>query len=156
MNIAELVRNAREDPSLFSRINVEELLESIESVKNDFLENETYETISATLFQSLTKLPINQKTVEEHCKKLVGYRFVDELHLLHKGKYVRWICHDNPSKITRGGVVVDIQFSDFGANILCRLVTGHFLRYRFDKCNTYQKLTDEEQMILMLYSSESV
>lgn len=155
MDIAELVKTAREDPSLFSRINVEELLESLESVKNDFLENETFETISENLFQSLIRLPINKNVAEEHCKKLVGYRFVDELHLLHKGKYIRWITHENPNKITRGGVVVDIQFGDFGANVLCRLVTGQFLRYRFDKCNTYQKLTDEEQMILMLYSSES-
>lgn len=156
MDIAELIKNAREDPSLFSRINVKEILESLESVKNDFLENETYGTISENVFQSLTKLPITQNDIAEHCKKLVGYRYVDELHLLHKGKYVRWITHDEPNKITRGAVVVDIQFGDFGANVLCRLVTGQFLRYRFDKCNTYQKLTDEEQMILMLYSKNSV
>jgi hypothetical protein len=152
MDIAELMKNAREDPSLFSRINVKEILESLESVKNDFLENETFGTISENVFQSLTKLPITQKMIAEHCRKLVGYRYVDELHLLHKGKYVRWITHDDPNKIARGAVVVDIQFGDFGANVLCRLMTGQFLRYRFDKCNTYQKLTDEEQMILQLIS----
>jgi len=86
------------------------------------------------------------------CEKLSGYRFVDELHLLHKGKFVRWIRHVAPDKLIKGGIVIDIQFGDFGANILCRLMTGDFIRYRFDKCNTYQKLTDEECMILTLYS----
>ena len=148
MDIAKLIKEAREDPNLLSHINVEELLKSVDSIKNDFLENQTVETISANVFDSLVRLPIDRSTIETHLAKLVGYRFVDELHLLHKGKYVRWIRHDEPDKLMKGAVVVDVQFGDFGANVLCRLMTGAFLRYRFDKCNTYQKLTDEEQLIL--------
>jgi hypothetical protein len=147
MNIADFIKEAREDPSLLSKINAAELLKS---VKNDFLENQTIESISANIFDSLTQLPLNKEIIESHFERLVGYRFVDELHLLHKGKYVRWIRHDIPDKLMKGAVVVDIQFGDFGANVLCRLMTGDFLRYRFDKCNTYQKLTDEEQLLLML------
>ena len=152
MNINEIIKEAQEDPSLLSRINVDKLLESLESVKNDFLENQTIESISANVFDSISKLSIDREIIASHCEKLIGYRFVDELHLLHKGKYVRWIRHDLPDKLMKGAVVVDIQFCDFGANVLCRLMTGNFLRYRFDKCHTYQKLTDEEQLILMLYS----
>lgn len=150
MNLSEFIREAREDPTLLSKINVTKLLESIDSTKNDFLENQTTETISATVFDSIVRLPISdKKIIASHCEKLAGYRFVDELHLLHKGKYVRWIRHDAPEKIMKGAVVTDIQFGDFGANVLCRLMTGEFLRYRFDKCNTYQKLTEEEQLLLM-------
>jgi hypothetical protein len=156
IDIAKLMREAKNDPELLSHINISELLKSIDSVKNDFLETHTFESISAELFESIVQLPIDKKTAENHCDKLVGYRFVDELHLLHKGKYIRWIRHDAPHKLMKGAVVVDIQFCDFGANILCRLMTGHFLRYRFDKCNTYQKLTDEEQLILMLYDKNSI
>ena len=154
MDIAGLIKEAREDPALFSRINIEELLTSLESVENDFLENQTVDTISANVFDSLVALPVDRSTIETHLNKLVGYRFVDELHLLHKGKYVRWIRHDEPDKMMKGAVVVDVQFGDFGANVLCRLMTGQFLRYRFDKCNTYQKLTDEEQLILMVYEHQ--
>ena len=152
MNISKLIKNAREDPLLLSNVNVEDILKSqeVDSTKYDFLENQTIETISQNVFDSIKRLPINQHTVIDHCKKLIGYRFVDELHLLHKGKYVRWIRHDQPDKIVKGGVIVDIQFGDLGANILCRLATGRFLRYRFDKCNTYQKLTEEEQLYLMV------
>lgn len=147
MEFAELIREARYDPELLSKIDTAKLLES---VKHDFLENQTLDSISANLFDSLRQLPIDRPTLDIHCKKLVGYRFVDELHLLHKGKYVRWIRHDSPDKLTKGAVVVDVQFGDLGAYVLCRLVTGEFLKYRFDTCNTYQKLSDEEQLILML------
>ena len=150
MNISDLIKEAEKDPALLSRINTTELLKSLDSVKNDFLENETIDSISKNVFDSLARLNINDGIVSDHCDKLLGYRFVDELHLLHRGKYVRWIRHDSPEKLMKGAVVVDIQFGDFGANVLCRLMTGDFLKYRFDKCNTYQKLTDNEQLILML------
>lgn len=153
MNIAELIREAQNDPELFSKIDTAKLLDSLESVKTDFLANETIESIAESVFDSISGLEIDKETVENHCKKLVGYRFVDELHILHKGKYVRWIRHDSPEKLARGAVVVDINFGDYGANILCRSVTGDFFKYRFDKCHTYQKLTDEEQLILMLGNS---
>lgn len=151
MNLSEFIREAREDPSLLSKINVTELLESIDSARNDSLENQTTETISANIYESIVNLQIKDPDlIASHCEKLAGYRFIDELHLLHKGKYIRWIRHDMPEKIMKGAVVVDIQFGDFGANVLSRLMTGEFLRYRFDKCNTYQKLTEEEQLLLML------
>ena len=151
--IAEFIREAKSDPTLLSRIDIAKIVQSFDSVKNDFLENQTIESISKDVFDSIMKLPICREVAESHCEKLAGYRFVDELHLLHKGKYVRWIRHDMPDKLMKGAVVVDIQFGDFGANILCRLMTGDFQRYRFDKCNTYHKLTDEEQLILMLNHS---
>ena len=148
--ISELIKDAKNDKTLLSNIDMDALLKTINSVKNDFLENETIQSISNNIFDSLSRLNINKKIIADYCEKLTGYRFVNELHLLHRGKYVRWIRHDNPEKLMKGAVVVDIQFGDFGANILCRLMTGDFLKYRFDKCNTYQKLSDEEQLILMI------
>lgn len=155
MNIANIIKEAQNDPELFSKIDTAKLLESIESTKNDFLANQTIDSISENVFESLVQLKLEKNTLQSHCEKLVGYRYVDELHLLHKGKYVRWIRHDTPDNLVKGAVVVDIQFGDFGANILCRLVTGDFMKYRFDKCNTYQKLTEEEQLILTIYDKST-
>jgi hypothetical protein len=152
MDIASLIKEARRDPALLSSIDINKLLQEqeVDSLKYDFLGNQSVESISENVFDSIKRLPIDKSIIATHCEKLVGYRFVDELHLLHKGKYVRWIRHDEPDKIMKGGILVDIQFGDFGANILCRSVNGMFLRYRFDKCNTYQKMTEDEQLYLMM------
>jgi len=96
MNIADIIKEAQNDPELFSKIDTAKLLESLESVKNDFLENQTIDTISTNVFDSLVQLGVDKDILKTHCEKLVGYRYVDELHLLHKGKYVRWIRHDMP------------------------------------------------------------
>ena len=149
MNISRLFKEAREDPTLISTINTKELLKSIDSEKHDYLANQTFDSISIDVFDSLVKLNVQKEFMPTILERLSGYRYVDELHLLQKGKYIRWIRHDEPEKLMKGGVVIDVQFGDFGANILCRLVTGNFLKYRFDKCNTYQKLTEEDCMFLM-------
>ena len=152
MDIASLIKEARRDTTLLSSLDINKLLQyqEVDSVKYDFLEKQSVESITENVFDSIKRLPINKQIIVTHCEKLIGYRFVDELHLLHKGKYVRWIRHDKPDNIMKGGIVVDIQFGDFGANILCRSINGRFLRYRFDKCNTYQKITEEEQLYLMM------
>ena len=149
MDISRLFKEAREDPALLSSINTKKLLKSIDSDKHDYLANQSFDSISIDFFDSLVNLNVRKELMPTILERLSGYRYIDELHLLQKGKYIRWIRHDAPEKLMKGGVVIDIQFGDFGANILCRLVTGNFLKYRFDKCNTYQKLTEEDCMFLM-------
>lgn len=152
MDVSKLLEDARSDPNLLSKIDIQSLL--MDSVKHDFLESHTLDTIAHDVIDSLKSLSqrrlIGRALLEEYCKKLMGYRYVDELHLLHKGKYVRWIRLDSPLTMSVGGVVVDIKFGDEGVNILCRLSSGRFIQYRFDRCMTYQKLSDEEQLILLL------
>jgi hypothetical protein len=91
------------------------------------------------------------------CKKLAGYRYVDELYQIHRGKHVRWLRYkigerplaEDAMRLTNGGIVVDIKFGENGACVLVRVPgAGFFTQYRFDECLTFQKLTDEETMIL--------
>lgn len=140
----ELFKQAQSDPSLLA--NIDGLLDSLESPNTDYLEGKTLKSVNQDVFDSLDGIASR----ESHCQKLVGYRFVDEIYQLHKGKHVRWIRVENPAKLMVGGILVDIRFTDNGVNLLCRLHTGRFTQYRFDQCLTYQKLSEEEQMILVL------
>jgi hypothetical protein len=140
----ELFKQAQSDPTLLA--NIDGLLDSLESPNTDYLEGKTLKSVNQEVFDSLDGIASR----ESHCQKLVGYRFVDEIYQLHKGKHVRWIRVENPAKLMVGGILVDIRFTDNGVNLLCRLHTGRFTQYRFDQCLTYQKLSDEEQMILVL------
>ena len=155
LDISRLIQEAHADPTLFSKLDVDALLDSLESAKNDFLENQTIDSVAEHVFHSLKRLPIDHCVLSDYCKKLVGYRHVDELHILHRGKYVRWIRLEDPQKMTQGGIVVDVKFGDLGVNIMVRTPYGRFIQYRFDQCLTYQKMTEEEQLILMLYEHAS-
>jgi hypothetical protein len=132
---------------LSNPIDIDSILASLETPNTDYLEGKTLHSMNKDVFDSLDGIA----TRESHCQKLVGYRFVDEIYQLHKGKHVRWIRIEHPEKLMVGGILVDIRFTDNGVNLLCRLHTGRFTQYRFDQCLTYQKLSEDEQMILALY-----
>jgi hypothetical protein len=148
MDINEIFENVMKDPTLISTLDIDKLLESIENDKNDYLENKTMTTITNEIYEILRGLSLN-KTVFD---KLIGYRFVDEIHELHKGKHVRWI-RKNSATLTNGGIVMEIKFMDNGTQILCMNSQKRFIQYKFDECYTFQKLSMEEQLILIAYDN---
>jgi hypothetical protein len=145
-SIQSFLETARKDPTLDSRIDIEALLETADA---DFLEGKTLKSMNKDVYDSLTEHSTDV-SIQSHFQKLLDYRFVEEIYQIHRGKHVRWIRLSNPSKLMVGGIVVDVRFVDDGVNILCRLPSGRFVQYRFDQCLTYQKLTEDELMILML------
>lgn len=150
--IHELFENALKDPELFSTLDIENLLENIENDKHDYLEDKTFSDINNEIYEKIKTLDTDTATKLNTCKKLIGYRYVDELHELHKGKHVRWIRMTTlDKKLTNGGLVTDIKFLDNGTHVLCMNSLNRFIQYKFDDCITFQKLSTEEQFILMAY-----
>jgi hypothetical protein len=150
ININEIYESALKDPALFSTIDIEQLLNSIENEKNDYLENKTMNDVTLDIFEKINELNLSEEKTREFCNKLIGYRYVDEIHEIHKGKHIRWL-KNNTDRLTNGGIVVDIKFLDNGTQILCMNSQKRFMQYKFDDCLTFQKLSIEEQLILMAY-----
>lgn len=172
LDIGEIYANAIKDPALFSTIDIDKMLDSIEHAKNDYLENKTMESVTGEIYERVSELPISVESMENICKKLIGYRFVDEIHELHKGKVVSWVrirktatqellestgvTEENnyviQPKLSGTGIVVNIKFSDKGTIVVVANPPNHrFTQYRFDDCLTFQKMSQEEQLILMAY-----
>jgi hypothetical protein len=150
MDIDKIFEDAINDPSLLSTIDIETLLNSIESTKNDYLDNKTMSEITNIVHEKIDETDIPKENHQEIYKKLVGYRYVDEIYELHKGKMVRWIRLGS-TKLTNGGIVTDIKFLENGVHILCMNSQRRFIQYKFDDCYTFQKMNTEEQLILMAY-----
>ena len=150
INVNEIFESAIKDPSLFSTIDIDNLLESIENEKNDYLENKTMQTVTDEIFDKICELGISETKARELCNRLVGYRYVDEIHEIHKGKHIRWI-RQGTDRLTNGGIVVDIKFLDNGTQILTMNSQRRFIQFKFDNCISFQKLSVEEQLILMAY-----
>jgi hypothetical protein len=149
--VSELLEEAQKDPTLLSLLDIDDLLDKLETPQNDFLENETSETIFRNVVKTLRSLPLPKATHAEYASKLIGYRVVDELHLLHRGKHIRWIRREEPYALTVGGIVVSVQFEDAGPNVVCRLFGGRrFMKLKFNECTIFQKLNGDETLILLL------
>lgn len=172
IDVGEIYKNALKDPSLFSTIDIDKMLDSIENEKNDYLENKTMDSVTQEICEKISDLPIPDESKENICKKLIGYRYVDEIHELHKGKITSWIrikksaaqellerqikgsenTYTIQPKLSGTGILVNIKFADRGTNVVISNPPNHrFTQYRFDDCLTFQKMTEEEQLILMAY-----
>jgi hypothetical protein len=118
--------------------------------EKSYLENKTIQSIKQEIDETLSYLgEIEQDSM---CQKLKTYRFVDIVYELHRGKYVRFIKKDdNDLKI--GGIVVDIKFLDNGTHVvLLNKFSKKIIQFKFDDVYIFQKMTNEEQLILFAQS----
>ena len=152
MEIQKIYENAKNDPSLFSSINIEELLDKIENETTEYLENKTLHELSKIVFTVLSeysfeKKTLDKETIEKYYEKLTGYRFIDKICDLRQGVYIRWVKN---GILKNGGIVINIKFGN-NVQIICKTAFHQFVSLNFHECIIFQKLTMEEQLILMSY-----
>ena len=155
-DISQLFQNARADTNLLSQIDVNELLSTLDD-KNDHLENKTLDDISQEIYDALASLewlPPNKR--KDFCNDLLEYRYADEVHKIHIGKYVKVLrVHPVPEnvddvKLRPGGFVLKVFFTQNGAYLFCRNVNDQTYTYKMTNFLFFQKLSTEEQMILVI------
>ena len=151
INIKEIFENAMKDPSLFSTLDIENLLNSVENVKNDYLDNKTLSIVAEDIFNTINTLICKSDIKQMLCEKLSGYRLVERIDELHKGKHIRWIRISENPVLTNGGIVTNIEFLDKGIYITSMNAMRRFVKFKMDDCLIFQKMTMEEQLILMAY-----
>ena len=143
MNISELFAQARKDASLLSTLDINELLGS---EKSDYLANKTLDSIIGEIVRVVKTAIADETNQETIVKKLAGYRYVENIYELHRGKHIRWIRN---GKMTNGGIVTNVKFNDNGSHIVCRNSQNKFFQFKMDDCLVFQQLTMSEQLILM-------
>lgn len=143
--IQELFEKISKDPSLASSIDIDKLLQTIDKGNTHYLSNKNTEYITNEIAEAI----IENGWGRELSTKLCGYRLVTELHELHKGKYIRWAKREPDGKLTNGGIVVNITFSEKGTYIVCKTNQHRIIQFHFDNYVTFQKMSLEEQLILL-------
>ena len=147
-DILQIFKDAKNDSSLLGTLNIQELLESS---KTRYLEEKSLQMISDDIFHIVQQLQLlSSQDKQKIFSKLTEYRHVDEIYKLHRGKYLRWIDIKN-NQLTNGGFLLDVKFLDTGLYILCKNTRNQLFQYKFDDCYTFQKLSDDEIMILLQY-----
>lgn len=156
MDIKEIYENALIDPTLFSTIDVDALLAKIENEDDHYLENKTLADISKYIFEAVSELNVSTDLATNFCDRLSGYRYVERVCDLRNGKLMRWIKRPinlplNEKSLTNGGILMNIKIENSGVQLLCKNNAHRFFNIKFDDCLVFQKLTMEEQLIVMSY-----
>jgi hypothetical protein len=125
--------------------DINNLFNTIDHNTNEYLQDNTTETIIIEIFNILQDNNIDN--IQDIMDKLKNYRYVDEIHLIHKGKNIKCI-NKQTNKFSNAGIVVDIKFLQNGTHILCKGF-NNFKQIKLDDNFIFQQLTTEELFILM-------
>ena len=93
---------------------------------------------------------LSRDKLKEYHTKLKDYRYVDDLSDIQYGRYIRWINLNNPNniKLTNGGLIIDIKILESGIHVVCKNNMNNRFQIKIDECVIFQKLSDQEKIIL--------
>ena len=148
-------------------LDISKLMSAIDNDENEGMLNIDYAQLNKIKVDVLTELFLSGLTgitsdVEKAFitiqKQLKEYRYVDQLKDIHFGSYIRWISlknkHSHEIKLTNGGIVCQMPPQPATSNtpdrinIVCRNNMHRFFTVSMDENIIFQKLTDQEQVIL--------
>jgi len=129
---------------------IETVIKSLDNEKNENIMQLTNAKIKEQKNNILQQLQLERSKLKSFHEKLKDYRYVDEISDLQFGYYLRWISLKNPDdiKLTNGAHICDIKILNDGVHIVCRNGYNRFMQLNLDENLVFQKLTDQERIIL--------
>ncbi len=126
------------------------LLKSLDNENNSSMNNLNSKKIKSMKNDYLQQLQLSREKLKEYHTKLKEYRYVDDLSDIQYGRYIRWINLKDPTNIslTQGGLIIDIKICQGGIQVVCKNFRNKKFQIKIDECFIFQKLTDQEKIIL--------
>lgn len=131
--------------------DINELLQTaLNNENNSNIMELTNAKISQWKNDALQRLFLERKELKSFHKKLKEYKYVSDMSDLSYGHYIRWINLKNPDnfKLTNGAIVCDIKVINNQVQIICKGGNGRIFQIKFDENMIFQKLTDQEKVLL--------
>tara|TARA_B100000902_G_scaffold399490_1_gene470593 strand:- start:1049 stop:1474 length:426 start_codon:yes stop_codon:yes gene_type:complete len=132
-----------------TELDITRLMKALDNQDNESIMNIDHKKIKSIKNDMLQKIGLSREKLKSYHKSLKMYRYIDELPELRFGSYIRWISLKNPDNITlsNGGLVCDIKV-DNGIKIICKNNINRFFQFNMEECLIFQKLSEQEQVIL--------
>jgi hypothetical protein len=130
-------------------MDVNLLMKSLDNEKNENIFNYTSEKINKLNTEILKTIDISDELIGEYLDKLKYYIYLDEIHYLKEGSYLKWInlTSDNLS-LSKGGIFCKIKIVDSGIILICKGLTNRFFQLKFDDYLIFQRITKQEEVLL--------
>ena len=129
--------------------DAEKLNKALENQQNAILLKLNNKEIAEMNKQIVLSLPnVTKQIAVSHLKDLKGYRYVDEISDLKTNVYIKWIRYDSIHVLTKGAISCSVKITNDGMLIMCKNYYGKFFYVNMDECVVFQKITDEEKVIL--------
>ena len=131
-------------------MNVEKLLKALDDQSNETLLNFTTKKLKDMNREILNELGFSKEITQQYFNKLKDYKYVDEMNDLKYGTYIRWIPLTNPNNtgLTTGSTFCEYKFTDEGVFMVCKNFYGKHFQIKMEDNLIFQKLTQQELVLL--------
>lgn len=130
-------------------MDLETLKIALDNENNISIMNTNIQEIKNKKNDILQKIGLKKDNLKSYNKSLNGYRYIDEIKDLRYGSSVRWINLDKDElRLNNVAFLCDIKILDNGLSLLLRTYNNKYITIYFNKCLIFQKLNDEEKIIL--------
>jgi hypothetical protein len=131
-------------------MDVTKLSHALDNDDNESIMNLTTKKILEMNYKILKELHLEKETTLAYLKKLKEYRYIDEIKDLRYGGFIKWIPIIDPTNIPLhySGIICDIKITDDGVLIVCKNFMHRHYTFKMDECLIFQKLSQQEQIIL--------
>jgi hypothetical protein len=131
-------------------MNIQLLQQALENDDNLNIINTNIQDIKNKKNEILQELGLKRDDLKSFHKKLNGYMYIDNISDLKYGRNIRWINLKrlDPIKITNGSVLCDIKIGAKGIVLVLKGFNASFITLYFNENILFQKINDEEKMIL--------
>jgi hypothetical protein len=131
-------------------MDIQKLLHALDNENNEAVVDLNYEKIAKDKNDMLQQLNLPRDVLARLHKQLKPYRLVNDVNDLRYGSYVRWISLKNPAeiKLTNGGIVCDMKVIQEDLHIKCKNSLNRIFQIKISEVILFQKLSEQEQIIL--------
>lgn len=130
--------------------NMDLLNRAIENEENTHILNLTTENVAKAKISILGDMISDEDNRQDILNKLDGYVYIDEIHEVRSGTYIRWLnVEDNDNVVLeKGGIFCDVRFSDYGTVLRCKTFRNRYYEVKMDNIILFRKLTPQERVLL--------
>ena len=133
-------------------MDINKLLTALDNEDNASVIQLNYEKIASEKNNILQQLHLSKELLKSLSKQLKPYRYVDNLDALRHGSYIRWISLKTESKdnikLTNGGLLCHMKQVGDDIHIVCKNNIGRLFQLNMTENIIFQKLNEQEQVIL--------
>ena len=130
---------------------VDDLLDALENESNSSIINLTTKKIKEQKNNVLQQIQLSREKLKLYHKKLKEYRYCTDLKDIQYGFYIRWIPLKDPENmnLTNGAIICDVKLVNGQLHVLCKN-RGRMMQIKFDEVLIFQKLSEQERVILSI------
>ena len=133
-------------------MDVQKLLQALDNENNVNIINFTTKKIQEMNLKIILELHLKNEETIKLLKKLIQYKYVDEMDDLKYGTYLRWIPISNPNyiELKKGAIFCNVKISDEGVYLICKNhgIQSKYFQIKLDENLIFQRLTKQELILL--------